>query len=339
MEHDIHAEVSRDQPKPQYQDMKKLITCALAALAVQVSAAAAADQPVFLDTVHGRIAGSLILPVSSDKKIPIVLIISGSGPTDHDGNSAGVQGKNDSLKMLAQSLADAGFASVRYDKRGVGASAAAAGREADPRLDNFVEDATAWIELLAADARFSGVAVVGHSEGSLIGMLAAQGRGVSAFVSIAGAAQGAASILRQQLASQLPADLAERNEAILSSLERGEAVGDVPAPLAALYRPSVQPYLISWFKRIPALEIKELRVPCLILQGDTDIQVSVTEAKALSAAKPDAELQIIHGMNHVLKQVALDPARQLASYGDPALPIAPGLSEALVRFLSAHRPR
>lgn len=319
--------------------MKKLIAGALAALAVQVSVAAATEQPISLDTAHGRIAGSLMLPVSSDKKIPIVLIISGSGSTDRDGNSAGVQGKNDSLKMLAQSLADAGFASVRYDKRGVGASAAAAGREADLRLDNFVEDAAAWIDLLANDARFSGVAVVGHSEGSLIGMLAAQGRAVSAFVSIAGAAQGAASILRQQLASQLPADLAERNEAILSSLERGEAVGDVPAALAALYRPSVQPYLISWFKRIPASEIKKLRVPCLILQGDTDIQVSVAQAMALGAAKPDAELRIIPGMNHVLKQVPLDPARQIASYGDPALPIAPGLSGALVRFLSAHRPR
>ncbi|MFS2034728.1 alpha/beta hydrolase family protein [Polaromonas sp. CT11-55] len=319
--------------------MKKLITCAFAALAVQIAVAAAADQPISLDTAHGRIAGSLMLPAGSEKKIPLVLIISGSGPTDRDGNSAGVQGKNDSLKMLAQSLADAGFASVRYDKRGVGASAAAMGREADLRLDNFVEDAAAWIDLLASDARFSGVAVVGHSEGSLIGMLAAQGRDVSAFVSIAGAAQGAAAILRQQLAPQLPADLAERNEAILSSLERGEAVGDVPAALAALYRPSVQPYLISWFKRIPALEIKQLRVPCLILQGDTDIQVSIAQAMALGTAKPDAELRIIQGMNHVLKQVPLDPARQIASYGDPALPIAPGLSKSLVRFLSAHRQR
>jgi pimeloyl-ACP methyl ester carboxylesterase len=327
----------RDSTYNLWRDMKKLITGDLVALAVQVSAAAV-DQPIFLATAHGRIAGSLMLPASSEKT-PVVLIISGSGPTDRDGNSAGIQGRNDALKMLAQSLSDAGFASVRYDKRGVGASAAAAGREAELRLDNFVEDAAAWIDLLATDTRFSGVTVVGHSEGSLIGMLAAKGRAVTSFVSIVGVAKGAASILRQQLVPQLPADLIERNNAILSSLERGELVGDVPLSLATLYRPSVQPYLISWFRRVPALEIKALGVACLILQGDTDIQVSVAEAMALIAAKPDAELQIIHGMNHVLKQVGLNSAQQIASYGDPALPIAPGLSQSLARFLSAHRSR
>jgi len=319
--------------------MKNLVAGALAALAMQVSAAAAVDQPIFLDAAHGRIAGSLMLPASSEKKTLVVLIISGSGATDRDGNIASVRGKNDALKMLAATLADAGFASVRYDKRGVGASAAAVSREADLRLGNYVEDAAAWIGLLAADARFSGVAVVGHSEGSLIGMLAAKERPISAFVSIAGVAQGAAAILREQLTSRLPVDLVERNNAILASLEKGEEVGDIPAPLAAFYRPSVQPYLISWFKHVPALEIKQVRVPCLILQGDTDIQVPVAEAMALGAAKPEAELRIIPGMNHVLKQVPMDPARQMASYGDPALPIAPGLGESLVRFLSAHQPR
>ncbi len=316
--------------------MKKWILSVLAILTMQVTAAPV-DQPIFLETVSGKIAGSLMLPASSGK-VPVVLIISGSGPTDRDGNNKGIPGKNDSLKMLALSLADAGFASVRYDKRGVAASAGAANREADLRLDTYVDDAAAWITLLAKDGRFSGVAVAGHSEGSLIGMLAAKGRPVKAFVSIAGPAQGAAAILRQQMKQKLPPELAERNEVVLSSLEKEQEVSDVPAQLAAFYRPSVQPYLISWFKHVPTVEIKELQVPCLILQGDTDVQVPVSEAKALSVAKPDAELQIIQGMNHVLKLVPMNQTQQLASYGDPTLPTAPELIKNLVQFLSVSMP-
>ncbi len=302
---------------------------------MQTSATASehTDQPICLTTSSGQISGSLMLPVSGEK-VPVALIIAGSGPTDRDGNSLGLPGKNDSLKMLAMTLADAGIASVRYDKRGVGASALPTVHEDDLRFDTYVQDAVGWISQLVGDERFSSVAVVGHSEGSLIGMLAARGRPVNAFVSISGVASGASSVLRQQLRDKLPADLAVRNEAILSSLEKGEVVSDVPAPLAALYRPSIQPYLISWFHYVPADEFKQLSMPCLILQGDTDIQVPVSEAKALKAAKPEAELQIIEGMNHVLKLVSLDQTRQIASYSDPALPLAPELKKTLVSFLS-----
>lgn len=315
--------------------MKRLIITILMAFTTQFSVAAGdrGDQPISLDTSHGKIHGSLLVPASG-KKVPVVLIIAGSGPTDRDGNSVGVQGTNDSLKLLAASLAEAGFASVRYDKRGVGASKEAAVRESDLRLETYVDDAAAWIDVLAADRRFSGVAVVGHSEGSLIGMLAVKGRPASAFVSIAGIAQAASSIMRRQLRRKLPLDLAERNESILASLEQGQSVKELPAELATLYRPSVQPYLISWFRYVPAHEIRALGIPCLILQGDKDIQVPVSEATALHAAKPDATLQILHGMNHVLKLVSTENAQQIASYGDPTLPIAPELSKSLARFLT-----
>jgi pimeloyl-ACP methyl ester carboxylesterase len=316
--------------------MRRFVVAALSAFSLQLTVAASehVDQPILLATNSGHINGSLLLPTSGEK-VPVVLIIAGSGPTDRDGNSAGMAGKNDSLKMLAVTLADAGFASVRYDKRGIGASAAAAASEADLRLDTYVQDTVAWTEKLTSDARFSGVAIAGHSEGSLIGMLAANRRPVKAFVSIAGVAQGAASILRQQLHGKLPPDLADRNETILASLEKGQVVSDIPPLLASLYRPSVQPYLISWFRYVPAQEFKKLPIPCLILQGDTDIQVPVSEAKALHDANPGAELEVIPGMNHVLKLVPTDQTQQIASYGDPTLPLAPELVKSLVRFLSA----
>lgn len=320
----------------------KRVLLLLAAVLAAPAALAVDEQPVVLSTPSGDLVGRLARP-AADGPVPVVLIIAGSGPTDGDGNSRVIAGRNDSLKMLAAALADAGFASVRYDKRGVGASAAAAASESELRFEHYVEDAAAWLGKLAADRRFSGVAVVGHSEGSLIGMLAAQRGGARAFVSVAGVADGASTVLRGQLRGQLPPELAARSEVILAALESGEQAAEVPPPLLALYRPSVQPYLISWFRYVPAAELARLQLPCLVLQGDTDIQVPVAQARALQAAAPRCDLAIVAGMNHVLKQVPADPARQRASYGDPALPISADLVRVLTGFLARsmavpHRP-
>lgn len=295
------------------------------------------ELPVSLASSGGSIQGSLLLP-RSNARLPVVLLVAGSGPTDRDGNSRGSAGRNDSLKLLASALADAGFASLRYDKRGIAASASAMTREDDLRFETYVQDAVAWTAQLASDARFSSVAIVGHSEGSLIGMLAAQQGKVAAFVSVAGPAMSASKLLRVQLAGKLPPQLVQRNEHILRELEDGKLVDDVPQALAALYRPSVQPYLISWFKYTPSAEIGKLTCASAIIQGDTDIQVAVSEAELLAQGKPDAELHIIKGMNHVLKMVPADRERQISSYGDPSLPVSPELVESLVKFLRRSVP-
>jgi pimeloyl-ACP methyl ester carboxylesterase len=304
----------------------------LLAVAAQVLAAPSGDQPIALETKGGAVAGTLRLPAGADKA-PVVLIIAGSGPTDRDGNSAMLPGHNDSLKMLAEALAQAGFASVRYDKRGIGASRNAAPDESQLRFDTYIEDAVAWIAKLKADPRFSSVAVIGHSEGALIGMLAAERAGASAYVSLAGVAEGPGAVLRKQLAGKLPPPLAADNERILGSLEQGKTAAEVPPALAAMYRPSVQPYLISWMRYVPSAHIPALRMPVMIVQGTTDIQVGVEQAQALKAARPDAVLTVVPGMNHVLKEVPADPQRQMASYSDPALPLHPQLAPAIVDFL------
>ena len=136
--------------------------------------------------------------------MPVVLLLSGSGPTDRNGNSPMLPGKNNSLQMLAEGLASNGIASLRYDKRGVGESAKAMMAEADLRFETYVDDAVAWCEQLRKDKRFSAVIIAGHSEGSLIGMLAAKRCNAAGFISIAGAGRAAADILRTQLAGKLP---------------------------------------------------------------------------------------------------------------------------------------
>lgn len=292
----------------------------------------ARDHPVRLETATGTLHGTLLLPEGAGPH-PVALIIAGSGPTDRNGNSALLPGANHSLKLLAEGLAERGVASLRYDKRGVGQSAAAGPRESELRFDTYVEDAAAWLRQLRGDARFSTVSVVGHSEGSLVGMLAARQARADAFVSVAGVARRASEVLRDQLRPQLPPELWSESERILAALEAGRTADSVPEALDVLYRPSVQPYLISWFRYTPAAEIAHLRVPVLIAQGTTDVQVAVAEARALKEAKPDAELLVVEGMNHVLKLVPADPAAQQASYSNPSLPVAPALLEATARVL------
>jgi pimeloyl-ACP methyl ester carboxylesterase len=239
-------------------------------------------------------------------------------------------GPNNSLKMLAEGLAANGIASLRYDKRGIGASAKAMGAEADIRFDHYVDDAAALCERLRKDKRFTGVVIAGHSEGSLIGLVAAKRCSAAGFVSIAGVGQPAAKTLRTQLAGQLPPELAAKNEAVLRALEQGRKPESTPPELAALYRDSVQPYLISWFKYDPAKEIATLKVPALLIQGTTDIQVTVDDAKKLAGADPKARLLIVDGMNHVMKVVSTDRQAQMASYSDPNLALAPQVVPAIV---------
>jgi alpha-beta hydrolase superfamily lysophospholipase len=211
--------------------------------------------------------------------------------------------------MLAEALAAEGIASVRYDKRGIAASVIKDLKEVDMRFEDLVVDAAAWITQLRNDARFASVTVVGHSEGSLVGMLAARTARADAFISLAGIARRASDVIRDQLKAQpLSAELASTSETILQALEAGQTTPTVPPVLAALYRPSVQPYLISLFAYKPSLEIAALRVPTLLVQGTTDIQVPVAEADALKAARPEATLRVIEGMNHVLKTAPADRA-------------------------------
>jgi fermentation-respiration switch protein FrsA (DUF1100 family) len=290
-------------------------------------------RPISLDTGHGELFGSLLLP-KSDTPVPVVLIISGSGPTDRDGNNP-EGGRNDSLKRLAWVLAKHNIASVRYDKRGVAASLAATPDERDLSVEAYVADAVAWSHKLAADPRLGPLILLGHSEGALIASLAAPQANAAAVISVAGSARPIDQVLRQQLGSRLPPPLMLRSNELLDSLKAGRVDANVPAQLQFIFRPSVQPYLISLFRQDPARAFAALKVPALIIQGSHDIQVSVDDARQLKAAKPDAELALIEGMNHVMRIVPNDEKQQLASYKNPDLPLAAALGTHILAFIDS----
>lgn len=309
-----------------------LCSLLIAADAAPPPATAVAESSATLDTPTGTLHGSLLLPATPGPW-PIALIIAGSGPTDRNGNSPLLPGHNDSLKRLADTLASTGIASLRYDKRGIAESRAAGPAESALRFEQYVDDAALWGFQLKTDPRFTDTAIIGHSEGSLIGMLAAAKAKPGAFVSLAGPSQPAADILRGQLRGKLPAALAEKNAAILAHLEQGQAVGDIPPGLQALYRHSVQPYLMSWMRYSPTDAIRRLHMPVLIVQGGSDIQVSTVDAEELHEAQPAARLLLLPGMNHVLKTVMPD-SDPMAGYSSP-LPLDTELARQLPAFLLA----
>lgn len=275
-----------------------------------------------------QIYGTLTTP-DVTKKYPVALIISGSGPTDRDGNNPKM--KNNCLKMLAEALAKNGIASLRFDKRGIGESKAAAGPESGLVFENYTEDVKSWINLLKQDKRFSKLIIIGHSEGSLIGMIA--GAKADKFISIAGSGESADKLLKNQISSKSNKQVEEMTFPIIDSLKSGNKVKKVDPMLNSLFRPSVQPYLISWFKYDPSVEIKKLNVPVLIIQGNKDLQVAVKDAENLAQANKNSELVIIDKMNHIMKIIDGDQQENFASYTNETLPISEEMTAKIVSFI------
>jgi len=286
------------------------------------------ENNIKLQTANGDIAGTIALPKNAGQ-MPIVIFVAGSGPVDRNGNLP--MANNDGFKKLASALAEDGIASLRYDKRGIGESAKAGEKEGDLKFEDYIKDLSAWISLTKKDKRFSKIIVAGHSEGSLIGMVASIE--ADGFISIAGAGEPVDKILKRQLSTQ-PQQVQDFSYPIIDSLKLGKRVENVNPMLFNLFRPSVQPYLISWMKYDPKSEIKKLKIPVLILQGTNDIQVTVDDANKLSTANPAAHLVLIENMNHVFRIVEGESREaNLAAYNNPQLPIAEKLVSSIIGFV------
>jgi uncharacterized protein len=268
---------------------------------------------------------------------PAALIIAGSGPEPRDGSFG-------TYRQIAEGLAAAGIRSLRYDKRGVGGSRALVRREDDLVLGTFVDDAIAAARNLAARPDVSATFIIGHSEGALIGTLAAEKVAVKGLILLAGIGRRFDAVLREQLMSVLLPPEQERFRQqgleILARLASGERVADIPPEQMVLFRPSVQPFLISMMAVDPAAELAKLSVPTLIARGDSDIQVSAADLDALAKARPDARVLHLPATNHVFEPAPADVsnrAAQLASYV-PAAPLVPDLVPALASFIAASAP-
>jgi pimeloyl-ACP methyl ester carboxylesterase len=306
--------------------MLRRIVLALS-LAVSLLPAAAAEREV---SANG-LPATLLVP-DTGEPAAFALFIAGSGPTDRNGNSrlginAGYLGK------LAAALADAGFASLRYDKRGIPGSLPVPDESA-LTFQTFVDDAGRALDWLRGEAAGRPLVLIGHSEGGLIALeLAASRPELARIVLLATPGRPAAETLRDQL-GRLDEPLRGQALAILGRVAVGEEVADVPPALLALFRPSVQPFLHGLFALDPAGRLKAFGRPALVVGGGRDLQVVRADFDALAAAGPNVEPLWIETMNHVLASVPdADPRANLATYSDPAARLAPGLAEAIAAFL------
>ena len=271
------------------------------------------SQQVVIDP---EVQGTLLSPKGSAQP-PLAILIAGSGPTDRDGNQA--QFKNNSLKYLAEGLAQRGIAVFRYDKRVIAQIKNGTAQEEKMTFEDEVKDALLVVDYFKK--KYKNITLVGHSEGALIGLLVAQKGGISKFVSLAGAGSSSATLIEEQIAKNAP-QLKEESQKIINQLRKGELVENLSSYLAPVFRKSVQPYLISWFKYEPTQEIAKLSIPILIVQGTNDLQV---ESK-------QAQLLLIEGMNHVLKKVKTMEENQ-QSYLNPDLPVPTELVEGIASFI------
>ena len=179
--------------------------------------------------------------------------------------------------------------------------------------------------------KYKNIIIIGHSEGALIGILAAQKTPVSKLISISGAGSNSATLIEEQIKKNAP-QLKEEAQRVLNLLKKGEQVENISHYLAPVFRKSVQPYLISWFKYDPTKEIAKMKIPVFIIQGTNDLQVEKKEAQLLKEAQPKAQLLFVEGMNHILKEVKTIEENQ-QSYLNPDIPTSPKLIEAIAQFI------
>lgn len=299
--------------------------------ALQHDHATLTELPLTLERLNCALHGTLTLPKGGPAGMA-VLLLAGSGPVDRDGNLPGMT--NNSLRLLAHGLACHGIAVLRVDKRGIGASAVAGVTEEGLRFQTYVDDAVAWLEVLQRQRGFCRSGLVGHSEGALVATLASRRHSLDRLVLLAGAGHAAGRVIRRQLAEAgVSSSWQAQAGRILNELEAGRGVAKVPAELLTLFRPSVQPYLMSWLSLDPAAELARAPLDALVVQGNADFQVGAEDAQRLVQARPGNSLAIIDGMNHVLKDAPSERAANLATYSRPDLPLTAELVPLLAAYL------
>ncbi len=278
-----------------------------------------------------------LLRASEGGEGPVALIIPGSGPTDRDGNNPlGVAASP--YRLLAQALLERGIATVRIDKRGMFASKAAIADANAATIPDYAADTAAWVAATRKATGASCVWLIGHSEGGLVALVAAQEvEGLCGLVLVAAPGRPVGDVIKAQLRVN-PANfvLVPSADAAIDALSAGRRVdpATLPQPLLGLFNPALQGFLISLFSYDPADLAAKVKLPLLIVQGGRDTQVPVADAERLAAANPAAKLVVLPDLTHVLKDVPDGtPAANLATYRDPDLPLGKGVAEAVADFI------
>ncbi len=301
------------------------------------------DESVTVPTTIGfNLAATITKPSAAAGALPAVILIGGSGPTDRDETVAGIP----VFGQIARDLVAAGFAVVRYDKRGIGQSG---GRAESVTIADYAEDARQvllWLEKQKGIDK-QRIALVGHSEGGLVAMLTAgRERGKVAALALVStpSASGNDVVLEQQkhLLSKMPIDDAQRaekidlQEKINKAVIKGTGWTDIPLPAR---RAADTPWFYSFLTFNPEKAMDETRQPVLIVQGELDVQVQPHHAEKLAVMarerkgnKVPVEVVKVPGVNHLLVPAKTGEISEYASLG-PDAKVSPQVTGAIADFL------
>ena len=309
-----------------------------------VTQATATPVDVTVQGPAGPLAGTIETPQTPS--LAAALILPGSGPTDRDGNNPmGLFAA--SYRLLAEGLAAEGITSLRFDKRGIGASQ---GDPNDVTLSEYAEDATVWIAELLRQSEHACVWLLGHSEGAIIATMLAERDDVCGIALIAAPGRNVGDLFREQVASQpLIAPSAEAFDIALEEFAAGGTpdLSGLHPGLHALFAPQTARYMRDLIAADPGQLLATTTAPVLIIHGDGDVQAPPSEADPLIAARPDAEAHVLSGMTHVLKRAIprneapsneVFTQASLATYADPNAPLHAGLIPLLTQFLTGSPP-
>ncbi|HTX74153.1 MAG TPA: alpha/beta hydrolase [Rectinemataceae bacterium] len=291
------------------------------------------ESPYSLDTGRGLLPGTLLVPEGRGP-FPLVILLAGAGTTDRDGNNYAVPGTNDAIKYLARALGERGVASLRYDKRGSGEAYALVPDESGLRFDDYVLDASAAVDAMRRDSRFSRILLAGHTEGALVASGALRlgnEKRVDGLVLLCASGRSAVDLV-QSAVDEAPPELKAEGAAIMAAIKAGKSYPAPSAYFADFFRPSFQPYLASWFRHDLAADLAAITTPVLMIQGNHDAQTTLAEFDILVRARPDAAAYVLPGMNHALKEVGPDMDENYRAFTDPTIPLATDLADLVAAF-------
>jgi len=257
---------------------------------------------------------------------PLVIWIHGSGGIDRNGNQGTVV-KANYIQLCREALNNEGISFFSYDKR-------TAQKENLKFLKNvlftdFVADAKKVLSHFQKDTRFTKIILIGHSQGSLVAMLAS--KDANGLISIAGPGEPIDETMVKQITKQNAA-LGGYAAAHFKELKESGIIKTVNPFLISVFAKQNLAFLNSWASYNPIEEIKKIQIPTLLIQGNKDLQVTMEDSALLHKAKMNSELVIIDNMNHVLKEITLD-ADNMKSYYTADFPLAKELTKTIVAFI------
>jgi len=277
-------------------------------------------------TINAFIDGTLLIPTDIEKP-NLAIIIASSGPTDRNGNQNLL--KNNSLKKLAEELSKEGIATFRYDKRIV-KQIRRNNVDMNIKFDDFIIDAISILKHFKNSDAFNKVYIVGHSQGSLVGVVAAK-QGADGFISLAGAGKPIDDVIIDQVTNTAPM-FTDETKRVFSIMKDGKTTTDYPRALESIFNLETQPFMMSWMSYNPQEEIRDLEIPVLIINGTKDLQVSEEEANLLHSANSNSTLKIIEKMNHILVPIEGDTLENSKSYNETQRTISEELIKTIVSF-------